>query len=128
MKPPGVPGEGTGAAEVAAAAPRCSRLTSLLPGARPTATTVVSHGMWGTRHGDSSAQMALAHRAPCEAGGHHCLLCRPHGTAGAAQPSAAVPERRGSTRACWAAPGSFHLLHWANWFKRDCWVTNYGTY
>jgi len=27
-----------------------------------------------------------------------------------------------------AAPGRLHLLYWDNWFKRDCWVTNYGAY
>lgn len=98
------------------------------PGPGPLRPAAVSQGVWGTQHGDSSAWTVLAHRAPWEAGGHRCPLYRPRGTASAAPPSAAVPQHRGSTPARWAAPGSFHLLHWANWFKRDCWVTNYGAY
>lgn len=59
-------------------------------------------------------------------------FCRPRGMATAA--CSAVPMAQPAqlchrdTPTRWAAPGSFHLLHWANWFKRDCWVTDYEAY
>lgn len=69
---------------------------------QPTMTNSHVPWMWDTKHVGNSARMALTARALCK-------------TAGAPLPAGQPPS-------------SLHLLHWANWFNRDCWVTNYGAY
>lgn len=85
--------------------PQSVQVTSALgvtaPEGQPTMTNCHLLWMWDTEGVDSSAQMALTGRALCGAAEHPCP--------------------RGS-------PSSLHLLHWANWFNRDCWVTNYRAY